>query len=229
MPREPLNDVRISSKRGKLVTLKTPTTFSLLATVVIAAALLAPLGAAHVTKDVGPSTIKVGWTDEPAASGARNHVFAQIWNASTGAGIPEATKTLTFTVKYSDQSKTLDMTESDEESGNYTAPLLMSKPGIYVIHVEGTLQGKPIKQDFDIEDVTDGNADIFPATIDLTAQLKDLQDRVSALEAKAKTSSETPAPVTSVSPSKGVPALGLVAALGIVSLAALLMTARRRF
>src|SRR5581483_775483 len=198
----------------------------------------AGLASAHVTKTQGAYSLKVGWGDEPSASGTRNHVTLQVWKTDTEEGVTGLADTLNVTVTHAGQSKQLDLEESDEDPGNYSAPILPNEAGLYTVQVDGTLDAStPVHLDFAIEDVQDGNDAAFPAKNDTSAQVtqlaqqvESLQTRVAALEAKATTTSSTPATVISSSPAaKGTPGLevGLVVAgLGAVALA--LAVGRRR-
>ncbi|MEA3199536.1 MAG: hypothetical protein QOE90_964 [Thermoplasmata archaeon] len=181
---------------------------------------------AHVTQTQGAYSVKVGWGDEPAASGARNHVTVQVWKTDTGEGVSGLADTLNVTVTHGGQTKTLALAESDEDPGNYSAPLMPTQEGLYTVHVGGKLDAStPISQDFAIEPAENGSDAAFPSSGDLATQVQDLQTRVAALEAKAKTTSSTPATVVSSTPAsatKGAPAveLGLVVlGLGAVAVA----------
>jgi hypothetical protein len=204
--------------------------------VAVALLLLSVAGpvAAHVTKTQGAYTVKVGWADEPPASGARNHVILQAWTTDTEEGVTGLADALTVTVNHAGQSKTLTLVESDEAPGNYSAPILPTEAGLYTIHVAGKLDNATtISQDFAIEDVADGAADAFPVKNDTSATLaknvQDLTARVTALEAKARTTSSTPATVIGSSPAaKGAPGFEVALAVGAVGAVALALALRRK-
>lgn len=201
------------------------------AALLLAFVLLVPsLAAAHVTKTVsgGAITVKAGWLEEPPSSGARNHIFFAIWRTNSGEAITSLGENLKASISYLGQTKDLDMEESDENPGNYTAPILPTKPGVYVLHLDAIIDGKRVKEDFNIEDMKDGSDEAFPGEGgDLATRLAALEERVTAHEAKAKTESETPTKTSAQSPSKGVPTLGLVAALAALGTVALILRQRR--
>jgi hypothetical protein len=124
--------------------------------------LAVPLAHAHVTRTIGASSIKVGWEREPPATQERNAVVIQVWKTATGEGIGGLADKLAVKITLATQSKTLTMAESDEEPGNYSAPVVLTEAGIYKIHVEGSIQGVQLSQDFQLDDVKDINDDSFP-------------------------------------------------------------------
>lgn len=124
-----------------------------------------PTASAHVTQTVGPFMVKVGWEHEPPSSGDRDAIFMQVWRASNEQGISGLENTVKMTVILGDARKDLTLTPSDEAPGNYSAAFLPSQPGLYVIRLQGNIQGQAaINNDFHIEEVMDGSADAFPST-----------------------------------------------------------------
>lgn len=190
-----------------------------LAIAVLLLSLVLPLASAHVTQAAGPYTIKIGWNSEPPASGSRNLVTMQVWQTSNMQGVTGLEQTLKMSVVLGDSRKDLMFTESDEAPGNYSAPILPTQPGLYVVHIEGSIQGLGVNQDFHIEEVSDGSQDAFPSTAgqpttqELQTEIQQLQNQIDQLRTQPK----------------GVPGLGVEAAvLGLAGAAILLALARRR-
>jgi hypothetical protein len=133
-------------------------------TLLAALAILASAGAAsaHVTRTAGAYSLKVGWAVEPPETDTLNHVTLEVWDTQTRAGVTDLADALNATVTYAGASKLLDLSETDEAPGNYSAPLDPTMPGIYVVHVEGSVRGTPVSLDFEVQDVKDIGEDRFP-------------------------------------------------------------------
>jgi hypothetical protein len=147
------------------------------------------------------------------------------------AGMPVASPPLaTLALTYADQ--TLDMAKGCKaqygKDGWYTFPVIYTRPGAYVLHIQGTINGTAVNQTIQpAHSIEDSTSEMFPAKVDspdvaaakvsdLTAKVGQLGDdlnalkaRVSALEGKS---------------SKGAPGvdgdlllLGFLAALGLVA------------
>jgi hypothetical protein len=205
-------------------------------------ALLPSLAAAHVTESFPNNVVvKVGWDVEPSESMNYNHVTMQLWDNATGAAITGVTTdNVTLTVTHAGQSKTLDFEESDDDPGNYSAPIEPTQPGIYVVHVKGTINGAKVDADFNVEDVQDIADAQFPARTDPTAQMQQdiatLKSEVAALQAKLNTQSTTTTTLVTQSPVSSTPSsttraaasLGASAVVGALAGAAVVLAMRRR-
>lgn len=206
----------------------------------LAAALVfafAGAASAHVTKTSTDGKIKFtfGWESEPATTEIPNRILVRIVDNATGAGIAgvEAIEGLAFSLHLGEEEKELELEpQPGAGAGNYTSTdvITPSEPGIYELHAEGgSIQGSDIEVEIpanhELTDIADTYWPTKRADVDaLQKEIELLQAKVATLEAKAKTAAETTTPVTGVSPPEGgngVPALGLVAVLGVLALVAL--------
>lgn len=166
-----------------------------------------------MTQPVGPFTIKVGWDHEPAASGDRNLVTVKVTETSTNKGVAGLAKTLKLTAILGDARKELVLAESDEAPGNYSAAILPSQAGLYVIHLQGDVQGRAsLNNDFHVEEVTDGAADAFPAATGQPTP-QELQVEIQQLKTELDRIRNQPKSI----PGEGL--VGAVLALGLVGVA----------
>ena len=208
---------------------------ALLATTLVLVAVSSP-AAAHTTKTSADGKIKFtfGWEDEPATTDIPNRVFVRIVDNATGAGIADIDKIegLTFSLHLGDKEKEFKLApQRGVGAGNYTSAVVItpSDPGIYELHIEGgVIQGSEIDVEITANHELEAIEDTFwptkPEDVQaLKSEVALLKAQVETLNAKVKTASETPTPVTTVSPSatNNVPMLGAVALVGVLVLVAL--------
>jgi hypothetical protein len=187
-----------------------------LASILALAALVLSSGsaAAHVTKTFGDYSVKIGWDQEPSESGVYNHITMQVWRGDNESDVVSGVNdTLKLTIKSLGQSKDLDVEESDDTPGSYSAPIEPTQPGIYVVHAEGTINGTAVSADFNIEDVNNVQEIQFPTVTQTT-------------QTTATTVISQPTGTTPHTP--GIPGLGLAAIVGGIVGAAMVLAVRRR-
>jgi len=150
---------------------------------------------AHETRNVGAVTLRVGWLNEPTYSSSVNAV--QLFAAKKGGGAIADAK-LTVVVLFGAKDSTtktaaLTLNASDETPGEYTAPIVPSRPGTYTFHITGDAGGTTIDQFFTssettFDNVKDPTADEFPAKDPTNGQLAERlnasDSKVSSLESK---------------------------------------------
>lgn len=190
---------------------------------------------AHTSKPSVDGAIKFtwGWAKEPATTFLVNDLDLRIVDNATGAGIGGVNDSaLKVEIRWGDEKLAVTGLKQPfgKTPGNYTggSPITPTKAGIYSLSLKGTINGHVI----DIEipsthEMTDIEATYWPAVekLDtnsaLEARLAALEAEVAALKAKATTQSTTPTRVTTqpvgASP---VPALGLLALVGVLSIVA---------
>jgi hypothetical protein len=144
---------------------------------------------AHEHRDVGAVSLVVGWLNEPTYSGSVNAVSVGV----TKGGSPVADAKLSVVVLFGKKdsltkSGTSTLSGSDETPGEYTAPIIPSRPGTYTFHITGDAGGTKVDQFFTssettFDDVKDATADEFPAKDPTTGQLA---QRLDASDAKVK-------------------------------------------
>lgn len=199
---------------------------------------------AHKTTYSADGKIKIVWgfLDEPAVTMTKTGLDLILTDNATGAPIDGVTSS----------SLTVEMHKGDAEwqfkdfgaqygqHGRYTGVITLTEPGLYVLHLTGTINGTDLGPDgieipgaHPVEDINDtyfpprNSTDTSATIAKLQSDVKALQDAVAALNAKAETRSTTPATV-SPAPTKRAP--GPEAGVGslAVGAAALAISGRRR-
>jgi hypothetical protein len=104
----------------------------------IALALNSQFVLAHESITVGDYTLEIGWLSEPPVVGQHNAIVVHV---STADEQPvEDISTLTVTISYGGQEKTLTLEPVDEHSpGQFMAPLVPTVPGQYTVMFGGRL------------------------------------------------------------------------------------------
>ncbi len=153
-----------------------------------------PIVYAHITVEVEPYEIEVGWDIEPPVVGFRNTIVYEISESpSEGvkSGVISAFKNLKSTIKSGGASKVLDI-DSDPRPGHYFSKIIPTKTGSMIIELNGDINGVPIDLEIPIEDVegtavldfpttgAGGSSDITPIKNALSSVQKDI------LEIKSK-------------------------------------------
>lgn len=221
-------------------------TLLLLAAAALLIAVVPAPASAHASKTTEDGKIRIvwGWLEEPAFSETKNRLDLSIRDGATGAGIAGLTSAniTKLAISYGESQYSLGNLSAYSGAksgtfagpGNYTATnhVYLTRPGLYVLHIAGTVQNTT----FDLEiphnhEVEPREEIAFPAEEEEDGALEDriaaLEQKVASLEAEAKTQSETPATVTSQeSPAAPTPGFGVLAALGALGIALLVL--RRR-
>ena len=117
---------------------------------------------AHESITVGDYTLEVGWLNEPPVVGQHNAVVV---NVTTGDEQPvEDISTLTLTISYGGQQKTLTLQPVDEHSpGQYMSPVLPTVAGEYSVIFGGTLGGTAVEAETHVEEVQPAETLAFPS------------------------------------------------------------------
>lgn len=119
---------------------------------------------AHKTVTVEQYDIEVGWKEEPPLVGIKNAITFE-FNQDDGNGVTtpvtNSFRDLEATVKSGSLTKTLEIL-SDAKPGNYYAKIIPTKTGSLTINLKGTLNGIPVNQEIQIEDVESTDVLAFP-------------------------------------------------------------------
>ena len=119
---------------------------------------------AHTAITVEQYEIDIGWKDEPPLVGIQNAITFE-FNQDDGNGIKtpvtNSFKDLEASVKSGSITKTLDI-QSDAKPGNYYAKIIPTKTGSLSVELKGTLNGVPVNQEIQIEDVESIDVLAFP-------------------------------------------------------------------
>lgn len=116
---------------------------------------------AHESITVGDYTLEVGWLSEPPVVGQHNAIVV---NVTTGEEQPvEDISSLTLTISYGGQQKTLTLEPVDEHSpGQYMAPILPTVAGEYSVIFGGTLGDTAVDAETHVEEVQTADTLAFP-------------------------------------------------------------------
>jgi hypothetical protein len=119
---------------------------------------------AHETITVGDYTIEVGRLNEPPVAGLQNAIIVNVTNTSEGEGQPvEDVSSLTVTVSYGGQSKTLILQPLGEDTpGQFVAPILPTRPGEYEVMFGGILGDTAVDAHTHVEEVQPADTLQFP-------------------------------------------------------------------
>ena len=124
------------------------------------------LALAHESITVGDYTLEVGWLNEPPVVGQHNAIVV---NVSSGDEQPvEDVSSLTLTISYGGQQKTLTLEPLDEHSpGQYVASILPTVAGEYSVIFGGTMGDTAVDAETHVEEVQTADTLAFP-TVDST-------------------------------------------------------------
>jgi hypothetical protein len=130
----------------------------------IASALSFQLAFAHESVTVGDYEIEIGWVDEPPIVGQQNAILVNVSNTSSGEAQPvEDVSSLTVTVSYGGQSKTLTLQPQGEDTpGQFMAPILPTVPGQYTVTLGGKLGDTDVSAEVEPEEVETADTLQFP-------------------------------------------------------------------
>lgn len=94
---------------------------------------------AHESITVGDYTLEFGWLNEPPVAGQNNAIVVHVSTTSDDQPV-EDVSSLTVTISYGGQSKTLILEPVDEHSpGQFMAPVVPTVPGQYTVIIGGRL------------------------------------------------------------------------------------------
>jgi hypothetical protein len=94
---------------------------------------------AHESVTVGDYTLEIGWLNEPPVVGQNNAIVLHVSTASDDQPV-EDVSSLTVTISYGGQEKTLTLEPADEHSpGQFMAPIVPTVAGQYTVMFGGRL------------------------------------------------------------------------------------------
>jgi hypothetical protein len=127
---------------------------------------------AHESITIGDYTLELGWLSEPPIVGQQNAIVV---NVSKGDKQPvEDVSTLTVTISYGGQNKTLTLQPLGEDTpGQFVAPILPTVPGEYTVTLGGKLGDTPSDAETHVEEVQPATMLEFPI-VDSSPQNADL-------------------------------------------------------
>lgn len=171
----------------------------LLCAAAAAALILAPASAlAHERRAVGAVQVVVGWAGEPAYAGYLNAVQLAL-NDGAGGPITDLGDTLKVEVLFGDQKVgPVALEPAFGRPGDYRAPIIPSRAGVYTFHFVGTIRGQAFDQSFTSSDTTfdsvkSPEAIAFPVKDPSAASLATRIERVAARADDAASTARTTA------------------------------------
>ncbi len=130
------------------------------------------VASAHETVSVGDYAVEYGWVSEPAVVGQPNAVVINLTSTitpTTGTPAEIDISGLQIMVVFGPQSKQLVLQPLGENTpGQYIAPVTPMLPGIYTIHLGGSIGSTAFNTDVQPEEVKTADVVQFPA-VDPTA------------------------------------------------------------
>lgn len=210
-------------------------TLAVLALLTLVLAVAGP-ATAHKTAYSADGKIKIVWgfLNEPATTMTKNGLDLRIQDNATQYAIPDLQSGLHVEMHYGDDEMEFhDLAGQFGKPGYYTGTITPTKPGVYTLHVMGTVNGTELDMEIpashDVEAIEDT---YFPEFKDpsaaLAAKVADLEAKVATLDGKIKTASTTPTAVATQPASKPVPGFEPVLTLGALAAVALAVVLRRR-
>ncbi len=186
---------------------------------------LAGAASAHERRSVGTLQFVVGWGAEPTFTGYLNGVQITIRDASAaGDPVPvtDAADTLKVEVAFGDQKVgPLDLDTVFNSPGEYQAPLVPTRAGVYSFRFVGTVKGQAVDETFTSSDTTfespEETTEIeFPVKDPSPAELSSRVERVDARAGAAADSADDAGSKGSTATAIGAAGLALaVVALGL--------------
>lgn len=207
--------------------------------------LLAAAGSAsaHASANSADGKVRVTWglAEEPGFTHDKNRLDLIIRDAGTREGIGGLTDAdvTKLALRYGEEEYDLgDITANRGPKGsafagdgNYTSEhfVYLTRPGIYTLHIQGTIAGSEVDLIIPATHEYKPISEImFPEEIELGGgDASDLEARVAALEAKARTQANTPATLTpQTTGGSDAPAAGVL--IGTLAAVAAALALRRK-
>ncbi|MHB8586834.1 MAG: hypothetical protein ACYDDF_13485 [Thermoplasmatota archaeon] len=171
--------------------------------------------------------VKTGWDTEPPIAGVDNSITSFVYWTGNGSAITGLNLTITLTT--GPTTKTFNLTESDDNPGNYTVELIPTVTGIYNATVAGTVGSVTIDAVGDLQQVEPATAHEYPTTLadptEVSAQVQQVQSEVALQQAQIQALSSK---VNSTSGGSKIPGFEAALALPVIALAALVVAGRIR-
>ena len=119
---------------------------------------------AHEGITVGDYEIVVGWAVEPPLAGQMNAIEIRVSDTSSGTEEPvEDVSSLTLTISYGGQEKTLALEPVGEDSpGRFIAPILPTTAGEYEVIFGGMLGDTEVEAETHVQEVQPADTLSFP-------------------------------------------------------------------
>jgi hypothetical protein len=149
---------------------------------------------AHESRVVGKYRFIVGFVNEPALLNEPNSLDLRVTVSDTAKAVEGLDKTVNAEVIYGGSTMPLALSARFGQPGAYNAFFIPTKPGTYIFHFTGQVEGMNIDEKFEsgpgrFNDVTDTSTMQFPVKVpapaDMAAQLKAAQDAAAGAQTMA--------------------------------------------
>ncbi len=123
-------------------------------------------GQAHASVTVGPYTLIIGWTEEPALAGNLNKVVVGIRTTYPDGSfrwIEDAEGNLTAKLLHGSSTFPLDLVPVFGEPGWYAADVVPTVPGNYTLNLTGTVEAQAVAFNQAMDEVGDPASLEFPS------------------------------------------------------------------
>jgi hypothetical protein len=118
---------------------------------------------AHESITIGDYTVEIGWLSEPPIVGQQNAIVVNVSTTADQQPV-EDVSTLTVTISYGGQKKTLTLQPLGEDTpGQFVAPILPTVPGEYTVILGGMLGGTAADAETHVEEVQPVDTLQFPS------------------------------------------------------------------
>jgi hypothetical protein len=120
------------------------------------------VASAHETTTVGDYSVEYGWLSEPSVVGQPNAFVVNISQANAASPDIDVSN-LQVQVILGPQSKQLTLQPLGEDTpGQFIAPITPMRPGVYTLHLGGSIGGTPFNTDVQPEEVKTADVVQFP-------------------------------------------------------------------
>jgi hypothetical protein len=116
---------------------------------------------AHEEVVMGDISIVAGWVDEPPLVNQLNGIVLIVTQVSNGQPVNNALAQADIMLQKGAETRPLEF-QPTEEAGTYTATILPTQTGQYIVVMRGTIAGQAIDGQIEIEDVEDTARFSFP-------------------------------------------------------------------
>ena len=120
------------------------------------------LAFAHESITVGDYTLEIGWLSEPPIVGGQNAIVVNVTSTTDKQPVQDVS-TLTVTISYGGQNKTLTLQPLGEDTpGQFVAPILPTVAGEYTVMLGGMLGDTLVNAETHVEEVQPAATLQFP-------------------------------------------------------------------
>lgn len=192
--------------------------------------------------------LTVGWRVEPPFAGQPNGLDLKVEKLGEDEGheegdghdadhhagargvVLDAHEDLTVTYEYGGKTfEPVDFRPAFGRPGWYTGEITPTRPGVYLIHITGTIEGTPVDVRVEPHEIESPDTTSFPEQdapgYELAERIADLETRVAKLEADLQTRIEDPHPMGETE--NRSPSAGVLGAASVALIAALALRSRR--